>query len=60
MKWFKILLITCIATSCSNDDVDNKNLRTKDSASRTSIDSSAIINDNSKLPADSNTTTVNH
>jgi hypothetical protein len=45
--------------SCNNSDVDNSTLHSADSNSRKAVDSSAIINQHSKLPADS-VTTVSH
>jgi hypothetical protein len=59
MKWIFILFV-CVATSCTNSTVDNSKLKSTDSSSRISIDSSAIMNENSKLPSDSMKTTVNH
>jgi hypothetical protein len=55
--FFAILLIML---GCNSNDVDNNHLRSSDSETRKAIDSSAIINENSKLPTDSMGTTVNH
>jgi hypothetical protein len=60
MKTLLSGMLFVIILSCNNNDVDNKTLKSSDSNSRKSIDSSKIINQASKLPGDTSGTTVNH
>jgi hypothetical protein len=59
MKYILILILACTA-SCTSSDVDNTRQTTTDTNSRNSIDSSAIFNEDSKLPSDTMKTTLNH
>ena len=59
---FKLIvgvMITLSVTSCS-DTTDTETQRSTDNTALESIDSSAIINDSTRLPLDSTTTTVTH
>jgi hypothetical protein len=55
-----LILTLAFAASCTSSDVDNTRQTTTDTNSRKSIDSSGIINKDSKLPPDTMKTTVNH
>jgi hypothetical protein len=57
---FILILIGAFAASCTSSDVDNTRQTTTDTNSVKSIDSSAIINEDSKLPSDTMKTTVTH
>ena len=59
MKYMLIVLLA-FAASCTSSDVDNTRQTTTDTNSRKSIDSSAIINQDTRLPSDTMKTTVNH
>ena len=59
VKFFAGALFVLVLTSCS-DTTDTASQRSTDSTALESIDSSAIINDSSRLPRDSTTTTVTH
>jgi hypothetical protein len=58
MKTIYLLIAALCFSSCTNDASPNKDKA--DSAAIDAIDSSPIMNDSTKLPIDSTTTTVTH
>ena len=53
-----VYLLALLAWSCNNTELQNRSTGTD--TSMKSIDSSAIINENSRLPRDSTATGVQH
>lgn len=59
MKLLSGIMLAIILASCS-DTADTQTQRSTDNTALEGIDSSAIINDSTRLPRDSTTTTVTH
>lgn len=59
IKLLAVVLLALSLAGCS-DAADVQTQRSHDSSALESIDSSAIINDSTRLPTDSTSTTVTH